>query len=125
MEEKKDVTTIDETEEEEIKRRKRSNSYAQWIKRAHNMISGINEHQQTLSANGLNELSAQAIDTIINDCKAVENQQEIMKGKLHEQTQQLDIKMANLKDVLSKYTLIIKATIPQKRWIDFGIEAKR
>jgi hypothetical protein len=48
-----------------------------------------------------------------------------MKGKLHEQTQQLDIKMANLKDVLSKYTLIIKATIPQKRWIDFGIEAKK
>jgi len=125
MEEKKDLTTIDETEEEEIKRRKRSNSYAQWIKRAHNMISGITEHQQALSANGVNDLTAQAIDTIITDCRTIENQQEIMKGKLHEQTQQLDIKLGVLKDTLSKYTLIIKATIPRKRWIDFGIEAKR
>jgi hypothetical protein len=125
MDEKKDLTSIDETDDTEIKRRKRSNSYAQWIKRANNMIAGINEHQQTLTNNGVNDLSAQAINTQIEDCKTIENQQEIFKGKLHEQTQQLDIKVGVLKDTLSKYTLIIKATIPQKRWVDFGISAKR
>jgi len=125
MEEKKISTSITEDDNTEIKRRRISNSYAQWIKRSNNMISGINEHQQALSANGVNDLSAQAIETLIGECKTIENGQEILKGKLKEQTQALERKVSELKDLFSKNRLIIKATLPRERWVDFGIWAKR
>lgn len=89
------------------------------------MISGINEHQQTLTANGINELSPQAIETLIGECKVIENDQEILKGKLKEKTQALEKKVGELKDLFSKYRLIIKAVIPQENWVAFGISAKK
>ena len=89
------------------------------------MIAGITENLQTLSGNGLTDTEIQVITTLIDDCKAIENQREILKGKLHEQTLKLELKVDELKVILRKYGLIIKAVMPRKSWIGFGISAKR
>ncbi len=89
------------------------------------MIAGINDNIQTLSTNGVNDATVETINTLVGQAKTIENDQEILKGKLKEKTLELDNKVAELKDVLSKTRLIIKAVLPQKRWVAFGISATK
>lgn len=107
------------------KTRRRPNTYAQTIKVAKNMVAGIKDNLQTLSPKGVNEETIQAINTLVEQANTIETDQEILKGKLKEKTLELDNKVAELKDALSKTRLMIKAVIPQKTWIAFGIAATK
>ncbi len=102
------ATNSAKTVTESKKTRRRPNTFAQTIKRAGNMISGITEHMQTLSPHGLNDATIQTINTLMTEAKTLENEQEILKGKLKEKTLALNNKVEELKDVLSKNRLIIK-----------------
>lgn len=107
------------------KTRRRPNTYAQTIKVANNMVAGIKDNIQTLAINGVNDATIETINTLVEQARTIETDQEILKGKLKEKTLELDKKVAELKDVLSKTRLMIKAVIPQKSWIAFGISATK
>jgi len=111
--------------EVEVKRRRRSNSFASLLKKADNMASGINEHLESLSTRGLNEETIQGIRKYIDDLRLLDSEQEIHKGKLKEKTSLLYKNVKELKDLLHQCTLIVKADIPQKRWVGFGMSAKK
>ncbi len=119
------ATNSVKTVTESKKTRTRPNTFAQTIKLSNNMIAGINDNIQTLSTNGVNDATVETINTLVGQAKTIENDQEILKGKLKEKTLELDNKVAELKDVLSKTRLIIKAVLPQKRWVAFGISATK
>jgi len=89
------------------------------------MVAGIQEYLQALSTNGVNDTTIQTINTLVEQARTIENDQEILKGKLKEKTLELDNKVAELKDVLSKNRSIIKAVVPQKSWVGFGISATK
>ena len=88
------------------------------------MASGILEHLGLLSPRGLNEESSTRINTLVEDLKVLDNGQEILKGKLKAQTAELRDKSVELKKLLQSSGLIIKAAIPQVRWVDFGMKAR-
>jgi len=117
------VKTVTETGPK--KTRTRPNTFAQTIKLANNMVAGIQEYLQALSTNGVNDTTIQTINTLVEQARTIENDQEILKGKLKEKTLELDNKVAELKDVLSKNRSIIKAVVPQKSWVGFGISATK
>jgi len=119
------ATNSAKTVTESKKTRTRPNTFAQTIKLSNNMVAGINDNIQTLSTNGVNDATVETINTLVGQAKTIENDQEILKGKLKEKTLELDDKVAELKDVLSKTRLIIKAVLPQKRWVAFGISATK
>lgn len=107
------------------KTRTRPNTFAQTIKLANNMVAGIKDNIQTLSPNGVNDATIETIKTLVEQARIIETDQEILKGKLKEKTLELDNKVAELKDVLSKTRLMIKAVISQKSWVAFGISATK
>jgi len=119
------ATNSAKTVTESKKTRTRPNTFAQTIKLSNNMVAGINDNIQTLSTNGVNDATVETINTLVGQAKTIENDQEILKGKLKEKTLELDDKVAELKDVLSKTRLIIKAVLPQKRWVALGISATK
>ncbi|MDQ1351688.1 MAG: hypothetical protein QG657_1993 [Acidobacteriota bacterium] len=119
------ATKSEKTVAESKKTRTRPQTFAQTIKLANNMVAGIRDNIQTLSPKGVNDATIQTINTLIEQAKIIETDQEILKGKLKEKTLELDNKVAELKDVLSKTRLMIKAVIRQKSWIAFGISATK
>ncbi len=122
-EEKKDTTTNDD--EKEVKLRRRSNSFANLLKKGTNMASGISTHLEVLNPRGINEETAQRFSKLVEDSSKLDNDQETLKGQLKEKTASLIENTRELRDLLSQCTLIIKAVVPQERWVDFGISAKK
>jgi hypothetical protein len=55
----------------------------------------------------------------------VDNRQAIQKGNLKGITSELNRKSQELKDLIHQCSLYVRADIPQKRWVDFGMTAKR
>jgi hypothetical protein len=104
--------------------RKRSRTLGTLLRNTDNMISAIQEHMATLSPK-FDDSHIQALNGLIGDINTLDNDQEILKGKLKEKTAELEGKVQQLKGVIGQYAMIIKAVIPQKRWVDFGISAKR
>jgi hypothetical protein len=121
-EEKKNTTTDEETEP---KTRKRSNSFANLLKKGTNMASGISAHLDTLNPRGITEETAQRFGKLVEDSSQLDNDQEILKGQLKEKTASLRKNTKELRELLTQCTLIVKAVVPQERWVDFGIAAKR
>jgi hypothetical protein len=121
-EETKNTTTNEETEK---KPRRRSNSFANLLKKGTNMASGISAHLEVLNPRGVNEETAQRLSKLVDDSSKLDNDQEILKGQLKEKTASLRENTKELRELLSQCTLIIKAVVPQERWVDFGIAAKR
>jgi hypothetical protein len=113
------------TGETETKSRRKSNSFASYLKRGTNMASGILEHVEALSPRGLNQESSTHLGALVEELKTLDNDQEILKGRLKDKTVLLQEKLAELKSLLKTNGLIIKAAIPQQRWVDFGMTAKR
>jgi len=122
-EEKKDTTTKEE--EKEVKPRRKSNSFANLLKKGTNMASGISTHLEILNPRGINEETVQRFSKLVEDSSKLDNDQEILKGQLKEKTASLRENTKQLRELLSQCTLIIKAVVPQERWVDFGIAAKR
>jgi hypothetical protein len=122
-EEKKDTTTNDD--EKEVKPRRRSNSFSDLLKKGTNMASGISTHLEALTPRGINEETVQLFTKLVEDSSKLDNDQEILKGQLKEKTASLRKNTKELRELLSQCTLIIKAVIPQERWVDFGISAKK
>lgn len=120
-----EVSEGQETSETGSSSRNRSYSLASTVKRGVNMVAGIEEHTETVSPRGLNEAAVQRLNTVMQELSTLEGDQEIIKGKLKGKTEEVEGKLKELRDILSEYTLIVKASVPQKRWVDFGIEAKR
>ncbi|MGD2093036.1 MAG: hypothetical protein PVH61_43140 [Candidatus Aminicenantes bacterium] len=112
-------------EETESRSRRRSNSFADLLKKGINMASGISTHLDVLNPRGINEETAQRFNKLVDDSSKLDNDQEILKGQLKEKTAALRENTKELRDLLSQCTLIIKAVVPQERWVDFGISAKR
>jgi hypothetical protein len=121
-EEKKNTTTDEETDP---KTRRRSNSFANLLKKGTNMASGISAHLEVLNPRGINEETAQRFSKLVEDSSKLDNDQEILKGQLKEKTASLRENTKELRELLSQCTLIIKAVVPQERWVDFGIAAKK
>jgi len=121
-EEKKNTTTDEETDP---KTRRRSNSFANLLKKGTNMASGISAHLEVLNPRGINEETAQRFGKLVEDSSKLDNDQEILKGQLKEKTASLRENTKELRELLSQCTLIIKAVVPQERWVDFGIAAKK
>jgi hypothetical protein len=119
-------TTINnvETPEEVPKKRRGSDSFASIMQRGVDMASGISEHLSTLSPK-LDETTVERINTLVGDSKGLNAQQEILKGQLKEKTSEVNGKVKELKDLLSECQMIVKAVMPQERWVDFGIGAKK
>jgi hypothetical protein len=122
-EETNGTTTNDD--ETEARPRRRSNSFANLLKKGTNMASGIGTHLEVLNPRGVNEETAQRLSKLVEDSSQLDNDQEILKGQLKEKTASLRESTKELRELLSQCTLIIKAVVPQERWVDFGISAKR
>jgi hypothetical protein len=107
------------------KPRTKSKSFASILKYGGNMSSGILKHVETLSPKGLTEASSQQIEALVEECKQMDNEQEIFKGELKEKTSKLHAKVQELLDALGLSSAIVKRVMPRERWVDFGISAKK
>lgn len=100
-------------------------SYSQEITDAQVMLSGIRTNQNVLAERKIDENFTQGLNDTINDCVRLNNEQEQLKARLKEKTEELSRQMAELKSKTKEARKIVKLDMPQASWKEFGILDKR
>jgi beta-glucosidase-like glycosyl hydrolase len=100
-------------------------TYAQVISDADVMTRGIREHQDVLANRQIDVVFADAIKASVDLCVSLNGEQEALKARLKEKTEQLDKAMAVLEKKTGEARKIIKLDIPKSLWKEFGITDKR
>ncbi len=103
----------------------RPRTFAATLQQGNEMASGIAAHQVLLATRGLDDVYGTGFSTLVATCVTLDGEQEILKGQLKEKTVELNANMKELRKQIKQNSLIIKATIPQHRWVDFGMSATR
>ncbi|MDR0420443.1 MAG: hypothetical protein LBH30_03205 [Prevotellaceae bacterium] len=89
------------------------------------MVSGIKAHQDVLALRKIDNDFADTLQTKVNACIKLNDEQETLKAKLKEKTEELDAVFADMLKQAGEARKIIKLDMPQSSWREFGIGDKR
>jgi hypothetical protein len=99
--------------------------FATIISDAEVMVNGIRDNQDVLAKRQIDEKFANEMQADIDACIAHNNEQETLKAKLKEKTEQVDASLEALMKKAAEARKIIKMDMPQSAWREFGITDKR
>ncbi len=100
-------------------------TYSQEITDAQVMLSGIKANQKVLAERKIDEAFVSDLAKTIEVIVHLNNEQETLKAKLKEKTEELSKNVKELKTKTGKARKIIKMDMPQASWQEFGILDKR
>ncbi|MDR0733793.1 MAG: hypothetical protein LBF08_07025 [Dysgonamonadaceae bacterium] len=89
------------------------------------MVKGIKAHQDVLADRKIDLEFANDLQSDVDACISLNQDQETLKAKLKEKTAELDARLDTMQKKAAKARKIIKIDIPQPSWREFGIEDKR
>ncbi|MDR1678162.1 MAG: hypothetical protein LBR81_00055 [Prevotellaceae bacterium] len=100
-------------------------SYAELISDAQVMATGLKTHLDELKKRGMTEEFITALEATLNNAIAKNNEQEKLKADLKVATVALDSMLTDMSASMTEAVNVVKLTLPQPQWIEFGITAKR
>jgi hypothetical protein len=89
------------------------------------MVSGIKAHQDVLAQRKIDSAFADSLQAKVDACIKLNDEQETLKAKLKEKTEELDTVFADMLKQAGEARKIIKMDMPQSAWREFGISDKR
>lgn len=99
--------------------------FAKTLSDARVMAAGIRNNVEALTRRGLTAQTADDIDEKASLIEAKNNEQEAIKAQQKVKTKEINDELKALNKLTSENSKIIKLEIPQTKWIEFGITAKR
>lgn len=100
-------------------------SYAELISLAEVMASGLKNNADEVAKRGISPEFVAEMEALRNQAITLNNEQERLKADLKSKTESLNAKVEALSAKLSESKKIVKLTIPQSSWLEFGISDKR
>jgi len=89
------------------------------------MISGLKQNPETVAKRGLDAEFTAKLEKSLEFIKQLDNEQETLKAKLKTKTTELDAELTNAKAMLSEAKKVVKMSVDQAGWREYGIEDKR
>ncbi|MDR0611933.1 MAG: hypothetical protein LBG45_00305 [Dysgonamonadaceae bacterium] len=89
------------------------------------MVNGIKANQDVLAQRKIDIAFANALQADVDACIALNTEQETLKAKLKEKTEEFDGAFTAMLKKAGEARKIIKMDMPQSSWREFGINDKR
>jgi len=99
--------------------------FAEVLNSTKTMIAGLKANPEAVSKRGLDADFTARLEKTLETVKTLDNDQEALKAKLKTKTAEMDNELANLKALLSEAKKVVKMSVDQAGWREFGIEDKR
>ena len=99
--------------------------FAEVLNSAKTMIAGLQANLETVAKRGLDKEFTAKMERTLDVIKNLDNEQEALKAKLKTKTAEMDSELNNLKALLSEAKKVVKMSVDQAGWREFGIEDKR
>ena len=89
------------------------------------MVSGIHNHQEALSKRGIDAAFVEKLEELKQQAEQLDNEQEKLKTELKKKTVAIEAIFDEAMKMHSEAKKMVKATIPQIEWGNFGITDKK
>lgn len=100
-------------------------SLAELQSRAGLLVAGCRNNSEAMAARGHSSEATNALETSSNRIQTLNSEQETLKAQEKAKTSELNAEITRLKEMYSEAVKTVKLAIPQDRWGEFGILAKR
>jgi len=107
------------------KERNAKTSQAEVFKFARLMIAGMTAHSEELTKRGVDATYVSGIQTELTASETLDAEQETLKAAAKTKTTEFNARFAELQKALGEAKKLVKMTIPQEGWVEFGITDKR
>ena len=101
------------------------NSFADTANAAKTIIAGLKANPEAVARRGLNKEFTARLEKSLESIKALDNEQEALKAKLKTKTAELDAEITNLQTLYSEAKKVVKMSVDQTGWREYGIEDKK
>jgi len=101
------------------------NSFAETTNELKTMIAGLKANPDAVAKRGLDAEFTAKMEKNLEVLKQLDNEQESLKAKLKTKTAELDAEVANLQALYSEAKKVVKMSVDQTGWREFGIEDKK
>jgi hypothetical protein len=118
-----DSQGITDTEASQTKYRRRS--FSDRLLEADLLVAGITNHIDTLTAKGMRQDYLTGLQTILQETRSINEEQEKFKAEQKECTSRLQVKATELNRAVREGQQMVKLHIPQTLWLEFGMKQKR
>jgi len=89
------------------------------------MISGLKTNPDAVAKRGLDAEFTARMEKTLENIKSLDNEQETLKAKLKTKTAELDAELVKIHAQHSEAKKIVKMSVDQTGWREFGIEDKK
>jgi hypothetical protein len=124
-EEKNDPVITDDQEVETPKRKSISRRFNVRLGEADLLAHAMSVNQESLTPRGADEAFVTKLTEIVTDVGDLNKEQEKHKALQKEATAKLNEKLNEMDQMVSDARNYVKMTMPQERWVEFGIRATR
>lgn len=100
-------------------------SYAEIISQAQLMAAGLKTKQAEVARRGIDANFVAELEAARTEAIVLNDDQERLKAELKTKTDALNTKIDSILAKLSEARKVVKLSIPQTGWREFGIEDKR
>ena len=100
-------------------------TYAETTNDTKTMLSGLKNNLDTVARRGIDKDFISRMESSLEIVKQLDNEQEQLKAMLKTKTTELDAELVKIKAMLSEAKKVVKMSIDQAGWREFGIEDKK
>ena len=104
---------------------KTKKNYAEVISQAQVMATGLKTNQTEVAKRGIGADFVAELEKARTEAIALNDEQERLKAELKLKTEALNAKMDIIYTKLSEARKVVKLSIPQAQWLEFGISDKQ
>lgn len=102
-----------------------NNSFAELLKGSRLMATGLKAYAEEVAKRGLDSEFITKLEKVTNETEIKNSKQEKLKAETKQMTEMLALDKQELRKLLSEAKKVVKMTIPQSLWGQFGIEDKK
>ena len=88
------------------------------------MLAGLNTNTERLAKRGITAEFITKLQTLHDEAKALDNEQEALKARQKEKSDALNKKMEEVEAVYREAKKVVKLDLPKESWKEFGIADK-
>jgi len=103
----------------------KSKSYAEQISNAKVMGTALMANLDELTKRGMSREFIAELEAKVSLTITKNSEQEKLKAELKMATAAIDSMLAEIGEAMSEATKVVKLSLPQEQWKEFGITAKR
>lgn len=104
---------------------KPKNSYAELVSQAQVMATGLKNKAEEVAKRGIDTDFVKALEDTRAEAIKLNDEQERLKAELKVKTDELNKTLETLTTQLRESKKVVKLSIPQAGWLEFGIADKR